>query len=119
MLPCTKSDKEDKTPPTVLSRSPDDDDDPPSNSPVTISFSKRMDTSTINKNTFILKKDETNRVIDGKVHTSSDGKTTMFWPDENLDPGKIYIARIDRAVKDEAGNALAGSRTWSFKIKSE
>jgi hypothetical protein len=31
--------------------------------------------------------------------------------------GKVYIARLDNVVKDEAGNALSVPKTWSFKTK--
>jgi Bacterial Ig-like domain len=112
-----KPSTEDKASPTVLSTSPGDGDDNVSGgSPVTASFNKAMNSSTINTNTFIVREGATNNRIGGKVDTSPDHKTAIFSPDK-LEPGKVYIARIDGAVKDEAGNGLSISRTWSFKTK--
>ena len=74
-----------------------------------------MDTSTINVNTFIVKKDGTTNNIAGTVHSSPDGKTAIFRPEQNFTPSVKYVAAIDKAVKDEGGNALVSTKTWSFK----
>jgi len=112
----TKSSTEDKTPPAVLDTSPgNDDNEVPVSSLITASFSKRMNASTINTNTFIVRKDGTTSNIPGTVHLSPDGKTAIFRSQESFSPNTKYVAIIDIAVKDEAGNALASTKTWSFK----
>jgi Big-like domain-containing protein/K319-like protein len=114
----TKSSTEDKTPPAVLDTSPgNDDNEVPVSSLVTASFSKRMNPSTIDTNTFIVRKDGTTNNIPGTVHLSPDGKTAIFRSQESFSPNTKYVAIIDIAVKDEAGNALASTKTWSFKTK--
>lgn len=114
-----KASTEDKTPPSVVDTSPGNgDSEVPVNSLITASFSKRMNTSTINTNTFMVRKDGTATNIPGAVHLSPDGKTAIFRTEESLSPNTKYVAIIDVAVKDEAGNALASTRTWSFKTKA-
>jgi hypothetical protein len=116
----TKDDNDNnKTPPKIIGTSPGDgENDVPIDSPVTNSFSKRMDTSTINSTTFNVKKDGTTTNIPATIHTSPDGKTAILSTRSNFDPNTKYIATIDIAVKDELGNALASPKSWSFRTKA-
>ena len=116
----TKANAEDKAQPDVIDTFPlDGASDVLLNSLVSASFTKRMDTSTINTDTFTVKKDGTTTNIAGAVHLSPDSKSCIFRAEQNLSPDTKYIAIIDKAVKDEAGNALISAKMWSFKtIKS-
>jgi hypothetical protein len=115
----TKASTGDKTPPAVLDTFPSNgDSEVPVNSLVTASFSKSMNTSTINTNTLIVRRDGTTTNIPGTIYLSPDGKTAIFRTEESFSPDTKYVATIDVAVKDEAGNALASTKTWSFKTKA-
>ena len=112
----TKANAEDKAPPAVVDTFPRDGvSDVSLNSLVSASFSKRMDTSTINTDTFTVKKDGTATNIAGTVHLSPDSKSCIFRAEQNYSPDTKYVAIIDKSVKDEAGNALVSTKTWSFK----
>jgi Big-like domain-containing protein len=49
---------------------------------------------------------------------SPDGKTAIYRTAENFSPNTKYVAIIDVTVKDEAGNALISTKTWSFTTKA-
>jgi hypothetical protein len=111
----TKTTAGDITPPTVIDTSPHDGShDIPVDSLVTASFSRRIDTSTINTDTFTVKKDGTTNNIAGTVHLSPDGKTSIFRTNQILSTNTKYIAAIDLSVKDEAGNSWVFTKKWSF-----
>ena len=74
-----------------------------------------MDSSTINTDTFTVKKDGTTTNITGHVHLSPDSKNYIFSAEQNFSPDTKYLVIIDKAVKDEAGNALVTTKAWSFK----
>ena len=111
--------EDDKTPPTVPFTSPSDDDDNVSvNSSIKASFSKRMSPSTINQSTFNIKKINKEGTFDeilGDIDLTPDNKSAIFHPKNRLDPDALYIATVNVAVKDEAGNALVYAKTWLFK----
>jgi hypothetical protein len=112
----TKANAEDKAPPAVVDIFPRDGaSDVSLNSLVSASFSKRMDTSIINTDIFTVKKDGTTTNIAGTVHLSPDNKSCIFRAEQNYSSGTKYVVIIDKAVKDEAGNALVSTKTWSFK----
>ena len=113
--------QKDKAPPAVVDTFPRDGaSDVSLNSLVSASFSKRMDSSTINTDTFTVKKDGTTTGnIAGTVFLSPDSKSCIFRAEQNFSPDTRYLAIIDKAVKDEAGNALVSTKTWIFRtIKS-
>jgi len=111
----TKATSEDKAPPTVLDTSPRDGSrDVPINSLVTASFSKRIDTSTINEDTFTVKQDGTTTNVAGTVHLSPDGKTSIFRAKQTFSTNTKYLATINIAAKDEAGNTWVSTKIWSF-----
>lgn len=111
----TKTTTGDKTPPTIQSTSPSDGSrDIPVDSLVAASFSKRIDTSTINTGTFTVKKDGTTTNIIGTVHLSPDGKTSIFRAEQVFSTNTKYVATIEIATKDEAGNTWVSTKKWSF-----
>lgn len=104
----------DKTSPTVIGTAPNDGDTGvPGSSPITATFSEAMRSSTVNTNTFTLKRDGTTANIAGTVTLSSDGKTAILDPTTDLAAAK-YIATISKEVTDLAGNSLAAPKIWSF-----
>jgi hypothetical protein len=113
--------EEDKTPPTVPFTSPsDDDDNVPVNSSIKASFSKRMSPSAVNQSTFNIRKINKEGTFDdipGEIDLTPDSKSAIFHPNNSLDPDTLYIATINVAAKDEAGNALVYAKTWLFKTK--
>ncbi len=112
----TKGTAEDKAPPAVVDTFPRDGaSDVSLNSLVSASFSNRMDSSTINTDTFTVKKDGTTTNVPGTVHLSPDGKSCIFRAEQNFSPDTRYLAIIEKAVKDEEGNALVSTKTWLFK----
>ena len=57
--------------------------------------------------------------VPGTVHLSPDSKSCIFRAQQNFSPDTRYLAIIEKAVKDEEGNALVSTKMWSFKtIKS-
>lgn len=106
-----------KIPPTVLVTSPSDG--AVVTSLVTATFSEPMSSSTINTNTFTVKKDGTTNNIDGTVTLSPDGKTAVFDATPDFSPNTIYVATIGIEAKDIAGNALASTKSWSFKTAND
>ena len=116
----TKATAEDKAPPAVIDTFPGDGaSDVSLNSLVSVSFSKRMDSSTINTDTFTVKEDGITTNIPGTVHSSPDSKSFIFRAEQNFSLDTKYLAIIDKTVKDEAGNALVSAKMWTFKtIKS-
>lgn len=64
---------------------------------------------------FTVKKDGTTTNIAGTVHLSPDSKSCIFRAEQNFSPDTKYLVIIDKAVKDEAGNALVSAKMWSFK----
>ena len=112
----TKATTEDKAPPAVVDTFPRDAaSDVSHNSLVSASFSKHMDSSTINADTFTVKNDGTTTNIAGIVHLSPDSKSSIFRADQKFSPDTKYIAIIDKAVKDEASNTLVTTKAWSFR----
>jgi hypothetical protein len=85
------------------------------NSDIVASFSKQMDSSTINVSTFTLKKNGETSAIEGVVTLTSDGKAAMLNPSSDLEPSTKYTATITKEVKDVTGSAITTGKTWSFE----
>lgn len=83
------------------------------NSPITATFDKIVDSSTINSKTYILKDNSTNSNVAGTV-TLNGGNSANFQPLTALKPSTKYTATITKEAKDIAGNSLATDKTWSF-----
>jgi hypothetical protein len=102
--------------PKIISRYPmPDQTDISLNSPITVSFSKPVDRSTITKDTFILRKDGSTQNIEPKeIKLEENGQTIMFKAKEYLEKKTKYVATVSKEVKDEAGNKMVSDETWSF-----
>jgi uncharacterized membrane protein YqhA len=111
----------DTTPPQVLSTNPPDaDENVPPNIHLTATFSKDMDPTTINPNTFKLLDQDTLQQVAPLVPSGVDydetTKVATFNPAVVLEHGRRYGATITSSVKDKAGNALAQDKIWHFKV---
>ncbi|MBC7961752.1 MAG: Ig-like domain-containing protein [Steroidobacteraceae bacterium] len=84
----------------------------PINTKVGATFSKAMDSTTINSTTFTFK--QGTATVPGKVSYS--GLNAVFTPDSNLAPNTLYTATITTGAKDLTvpGNALASNFVWSW-----
>jgi hypothetical protein len=99
------------TPPTVSSPVPANAAiDVALNQKIAVSFSAKMDASTITASTFILMQGTTS--VSGIV--SYTGTTATFAPASNFAPNTLCTATITTGAKDLAGNALASNYLWSF-----
>ncbi|MBI4650442.1 Ig-like domain-containing protein, partial [Candidatus Desantisbacteria bacterium] len=86
----------------------------PVNISATAVFSERIDTTSINMNTFILKDIKNNIVPGSFIFTDT---TATFIPDPALKETMIYIAEVKRDVKAQTGNNLFNDYIWNFSIK--
>ncbi|MGZ8537082.1 MAG: Ig-like domain-containing protein [Flavisolibacter sp.] len=73
-------------------------------------FNEKMDSSTLNNSTFLLKQGTT--AIHGLI--SYTGMTARFSPFNNLANNTTYTATITTGAKDLAGNALVNDYVWTF-----
>jgi hypothetical protein len=106
---------EDKTPPVVVDTFPrDGTHDVPVDSLITASFSKRINISTMNTNTFSVKIDGTTTNVTGIVLLSPDGKTAIFRSEQPFSSNTKYSVTIDVAIRDDLGNAMASAKIWTF-----
>jgi hypothetical protein len=85
----------------------------------TATFSKDMDSATINLDTFKLldetELDQLEQVAGGVVYDATTRKAT-FTPTNPLRNGRTYAATITAGVKDRAGTTLAQDYTWRFRV---
>jgi cellobiose-specific phosphotransferase system component IIC len=106
----------DKAPPQVLDTSPTDGaTELPLASLISATFSHEMNNQTINKNTFIVRKEGVPDPIKGNISLSPDRKTVIFDSEPDLEPNTKYNAEINEGAKDLAGNALVSAKRWSFR----
>jgi hypothetical protein len=106
----------DKAPPKVLETSPADGaTEVTLSSLISATFSHEMNNQTINKNTFIVRKEGVPDPIKGNISLSPDRKTVIFDSEPDLEPNTKYNAEINEGAKDLAGNALVSAKRWSFR----
>ena len=106
----------DTTPPTVLTTSPAfGATGVATNATVAVTFSKAIDPSTIGAASLTLK--QGSAAVAGTV-TSGPATSATFKPSAALAASTVYTATVTTAVKDLAGNALAGAVSWSFTTGS-
>jgi hypothetical protein len=104
-----------KGPPKVLDTSPADGaTEVPLSSLISATFSQEMNTQTINKNTFVVRKEGVPNPVKGNISLSPDRKTAIFDSEPDLEPNTKYTAEINEGAKDLAGNALVSAKQWSF-----
>lgn len=80
-------------------------------------FSKKMDASTFDTNSFSLTNDGTGTPVSGTV-TLLNAKRAEFVPDSDLDTGTTYNVRVTTDVEDRGGNQLLTDNDWSFTTAS-
>ena len=98
----------DRTPPTVVSTVPvNAAGQVPRTSPITVTFSEPMATSSMIASTFSF-----NPTIAGTLSYS--GNTATLTPSAPLAAGVVYSGTVTTAAEDAAGNNLAAPFTWSF-----
>jgi hypothetical protein len=109
-----------KEPPMVQSTSPPDGaTEVPVASLVQATFNEPMNNSTINNETFTVKKKRETSPWKGTVSLSPDCKTATFDAEEDFSPNTPYDATIEIGAQDLAGNALVSSKRWSFTTGAE
>jgi ketosteroid isomerase-like protein len=86
------------------------------NTTVTATFSRAMDSTTINGSTFQLTGPGATSVA-GEVTYA--GITATFTPTAVLAPNTLYTATITAGAKDPTGNALAANFVWTFTTTSQ
>ena len=84
----------------------------PINRPITATFNKTMDATTINPTTFTLTQGLVPVAVSGILTYA--GTTATFTPASNLAVNATFTGTITTSVTDLAGNDLASTFTWSF-----
>ncbi len=104
------------TAPLVISRDPSPNElNVPIDKSVSVTFSKRMNTATINSTSFWVKEQGGSKVT-GTILSSIDKKTVVFNPTANLKAGTVYEVTMTSAVESEAGiTAFEVGATYLFK----
>jgi hypothetical protein len=104
-------------PPTITAMSPSSGAaDVAVNTPVTVTFSETMNSSSINTSSFTLT--QGNSPISGTVSYDSGSQTVTFTPLSALAYSTSYTATLTTGVQDSEGVALASSSSWSFTTLS-
>lgn len=80
------------------------------NKVITATFSKKMDSTTINANSFLIM--QGSNAINGIVSYS--GNTATFVPTNSFNNNTVYTATITTSGKDSSGTPLTANYTWSF-----
>ena len=107
----------DNTAPTVSSTLPADVDTGVAvGSAVSATFSEAMDASTISTDTFTLQRTgpPLGTLLGGTVAYDVPSKVATLTPTSALVSGTNYTATITTGAKDQAGNALAANKVWTF-----
>ncbi len=86
---------------------------------MTVTFSEAMDAATIGAGTIELRNAATSALVAGSVSYNAATRVATLTPAAALAPATTYTASVkgggsDPRVKDSAGNALAGTVSWSF-----
>lgn len=98
-------------PPLVISVSPiENGTDVPVDAVVSATFSKPIDSTTIDQSSFML------FLLDVQVigATGYADKVATFRPSLNLENNKVYTATITTGVTDNLGIPLSSAKTWQF-----
>ena len=111
---------QEKTPPTIASTNPADNArNIAVETTISVTFSEPMDPASINKSTFVVSEDD--EIDDDQINgtISYSGSTATFMPSRNLSFEETYTAFITTGAKDQAGNNLQNSYSWSFTTSEE
>lgn len=114
--PAATSDLLDETPPSVQSTYPAADaTSVPLNTSVLITFSEALDPTTINNQTYTLRRNGTTQVA-GTI--SYVGTTASFKPNSPLSANTNYSAEVTTGIQDLAGNPLQSIYSWGFTTET-
>jgi hypothetical protein len=110
--------KEDISPPSIYLTHPrPGEEDIPIDTHVTATFDRLMNESTINGETFTLRK-EKEKSNKEEASVKLEGGNAVLQPKVTLEPSTVYIATVTKEAKDVTGNSLAKDYTWSFTTRS-
>jgi hypothetical protein len=105
----------DTTPPTMVRSSPaQGQTGVPVNAPIGVEFSERMDPASLVPANWTVRDNITFQNVPGMVQVDADGRTAAFVPQRPLAAGRSHSVFLSTAIRDAAGNALGGSRSFSF-----
>jgi len=83
---------------------------------VVVNFSESLDSTTVNKLNFIVKKHSDGTNVEGDIKVSAeDDKIAVFNPTTDLEPGTAYDVTILTAIQSKDKNSLEKDETWSFE----
>ena len=106
--------------PTVINTSPiDGGSNVPPDSLVQATFSEPMSDSTFNINTFLVKRDNDESPVIGRLTLSPDARTVSFDPELDLSHNTKYSVTISRDVKGKRGNELTSKVHWTFMTREK
>jgi len=77
--------------------------------PLSATFSRPMNATTINSTNFYL-----NNGVTGSVSYDSTTMTAILTPSASLTPNTVYTATITTGVTDSTGNHMTAAKTWNF-----
>jgi hypothetical protein len=83
------------------------------NLPVTATFDRPLDPSSLGPNSFTLR-DSGGALVPASVTFDAASRTATLRPDETLEPFVTYTARIEAGIKSWHGEATASPHTWTF-----
>jgi hypothetical protein len=100
--------------PTVLSNAPlDQAIDVRTDTRISVTFSKAMDTATLDTSTFTLTTGNPAVAVDGRV-TTHPGARVVFWADAPLELDTEYTATVTTGAESASSVALEMDHSWTF-----
>ena len=118
-LPGTAGQGDQAGPPKITGRYPERDQSNIGVSTQIVSiFNKKMNSATITKNTFTLKKEGSNVNVEVEDVRLENNVTAVLQPIGDLDKGTKYVVTIMKDVEDQAGNKMDSDETWSFTTRT-
>lgn len=83
---------------------------------ITVKFTEEMDSDTIKKSSFFVKKKNSSIEVKGKVSYSSSSKTATFKPSSDLSYSTEYTVTLTSDISTEDGDSIS---KYTFKFKTE
>lgn len=84
---------------------------------VSVTFDQQMIPSTLNSNTFLVKKGTTSLV--GTITYDSSSNTARLTPQARLSYGSDYVVTLSTGIKNSAGVGLAAAKSWTFSTEAD
>jgi hypothetical protein len=79
---------------------------------VQATFSKRVEPSAVNNDTFTLVREGSLAAVPALVSYDAASRRATLDPTGSLEPGAVYSARLSTGVTDTSGNPMADNRVW-------